>query len=267
MSHLNPEALARLVDEQPTHAEAAHLASCETCRTDLDAMREDVHALAMLPDMVSAPDAWVALEARLLDEGLMRRRTPAFPASRYAQIAAAVVVFVAGTAAGRLTADPDPALLAQLEQATSQAAAAGSAPQLTAPTHFAQDAPAADVLPDAPQPEVRPAPVLPRQSPLTLASTGTLPQPGTMDEAAAMLRQMEEWYLAALTRYAELSTRSDANDPIARLAALQSIVMTTQAALSQTPSDPVINGAHLTAVAQRDAALRHVAATTGDRWH
>jgi hypothetical protein len=73
-------------------------------------------------------------------------------------------------------------------------------------------------------------------------------------------------YLAALTRYATRLERG-AGDPIARLAALQSIVMTTQAALNQSPTDPVINGYHLTALAQRDATLKQVAATSSDRWH
>jgi hypothetical protein len=91
--------------------------------------------------------------------------------------------------------------------------------------------------------------------------------PRTMEEAAAQLRQTEELYLTALTRYAELATQSEAGDPIARLAALQSIVMTTQAALNQAPTDPVINGYHLTALAQRDATLRQVAAATSDRWY
>jgi len=105
---------------------------------------------------------------------------------------------------------------------------------------------------------------------VTFAGSGETRQyatPRTMDEAAALLRQTEELYLGALTRYAELATQSDAGDPVARLAALQSIVMTTQAALSQTPSDPVINGYHLTALAQRDATLRQVAAATSDRWY
>jgi hypothetical protein len=79
-----------------------------------------------------------------------------------------------------------------------------------------------------------------------------------------VLRQAEELYLAALTRYAELAIQAESGDPVARLAALQSIVMTTQAALNQTPMDPVINGYHLTALAQRDATLRQVAAVTSD---
>jgi hypothetical protein len=43
--------------------------------------------------------------------------------------------------------------------------------------------------------------------------------------------------------------------------------MTTQAALNETPTDPVINGYHLTALAQRDATLRQVAAASSERWY
>jgi hypothetical protein len=274
MPHLNHEALARLVDEPATSHEAAHLAACETCRAELDTMREDVQALALLPDVTPAPDAWDALERRLVDEGLLRRRRYAFAAGHYARLAAAIVLFVAGTAAGRLTAGPGTGQYAVAPQPVPPAAAGAALP---APPATAFAAGGSDVSQSGQQPPSvmqqppsvvqQPQQQQPRQSPVSFAATGSVQQPRTLDEAAALLRQTEEWYLTALTRYAELTTQADVNDPIARLAALQSIVLTTQAALSQTPSDPVINGAHLTAVAQRDAALRQVASTTGERWH
>jgi hypothetical protein len=74
-------------------------------------------------------------------------------------------------------------------------------------------------------------------------------------------------YLEALTRYAELASQAESGDPVARLAALQSIILTTQAALNETPTDPVINGYHLTALAQRDATLRQVALASGEQWY
>jgi hypothetical protein len=104
MSHLTHETLARLVDEAPTAAEAAHLGACAECRVVLDAMQEDVHALSMLPDIEPAPDAWPALEQRLDAEGLIRRR-PLFSPARLSWAAAAVVVFMAGGVAGRMSAD------------------------------------------------------------------------------------------------------------------------------------------------------------------
>jgi hypothetical protein len=88
-----------------------------------------------------------------------------------------------------------------------------------------------------------------------------------MDEAAQLLRETEVRYLEALTAYAELALDAEAGDPVARLATLQSIILTTQAALNETPTDPVINGYHLTALAQRDATLRQVAAASSERWY
>ena len=67
------DADARLVEDEPDTTEAAHLSACAECRTQLDAMTEDVHALAMLPDMAVVPDQWEALERRLTDEGLIHR--------------------------------------------------------------------------------------------------------------------------------------------------------------------------------------------------
>ena len=88
----------------------------------------------------------------------------------------------------------------------------------------------------------------------------------TAEEAVARLRDAERDYLAALNRYSDLNGRPENTDPLARLAALESIVATTRAALGQAPADPVINGYHLTAVAQRDATLRQLAAS-GQTWY
>jgi hypothetical protein len=283
MSHLTLETIARLVDDEPAAAESAHLESCAVCRAELDAMRDDVHALSLLPDMAPAPDSWDALEQRLAEEGLVRHRRFAGIGSRQlGWAAAAMVVFMAGSLAGRVTA-PDGQQVAQ--------APAPPAPSATAPEHASGAQPRAEPAlrethpagPESVEPAPRGAPAyasagdepsleraaLPqprRGSPMTLASNPGAPAlPRNMDEAALLLRQTEELYLAALTRYAELATQAESGDPVSRLAALQSIVMTTQAALTQAPADPVINGYHLTALAQRDATLRQVAASTGDR--
>lgn len=277
MSHLSLETLARLVDEAPDATEAAHLEACAACRVELDAMREDVHALGMLPDMTPAPDGWAALERRLGAEGLIQTRRPAAAASswpRIMQMAAALVLFLAGSLAGRMTAAPAPSMTAF--DATSaptvtgaNRADAGDVRLDASPDtrHVAGpvDAPAAAprvAAVDRPQPN--------QPSSVRLASSGggfQASSPETIDEAAALLRETEAMYLTALTRYAEFATRSDVGDPVARLAALQSIVMTTQAALSQAPADPVINGVHLATLAQRDATLAQVAAATGERWY
>jgi hypothetical protein len=280
MSHIALEDLARLVDEAPGAHEAAHLGTCEECRLQLNALREDVQALSMLPDMAPPADSWAAIERRLTDEGLIRtrRRLRGVPWPGLVQMAAALVLFIAGSLAGRISAGPGGPMMADAAPAATAplptAGSNGAAPQgptTPAPVYVATGEPDTR-QPDAQQRDAaQPAPrTAPAPNPnVTLASSGfdLGGLPGTMDEAIIQLRQAEDLYLTALTRYAEMATQAEAGDPVARLAALQSIVMTTQAALNQTPTDPVINGYHLTALAQRDAALRQVAAVTGDRWY
>jgi hypothetical protein len=89
----------------------------------------------------------------------------------------------------------------------------------------------------------------------------------TADDAAQAVQTTEAAYLEALTRYAELSGSSDTIDPLSRLVALESIVLTTRAALEESPADPVINGYHLTALSQREAVLRQISNPTGDGWY
>jgi hypothetical protein len=132
MSHLTLEALARLVDEAPAGEEASHLAGCSRCQAELEAMREDRHALAMLPDLVPPPDAWPAIRRSLAREGLVRPR----PAKAVGlRVAAAVVLFAAGGAVGwtvRGTGDgavprATPGMATELPDAASLAATAGEA--------------------------------------------------------------------------------------------------------------------------------------------
>jgi hypothetical protein len=259
MSHLTIETMARLVDETPTAEQSVHLASCDVCRAELEALCNDVRVLSTLPDMTPAPDAWDALAQRLGAEGLMRAAQPTALRFRpLLQAAAAVVLFVAGLALGRGIGES--ATNVARNDTPAAPAAADAAPQRAPDVEVGPVVGQAPLL--QPQPVTNPA--------VTFAGSGDAQRyatPRTMDEAAALLRQTEDLYLGALTRYAELATQAAAGDPVARLAALQSIVMTTQAALSQTPTDPVINGYHLTALAQRDATLRQVAAATSDRWY
>ena len=244
MSHLSLETIARIVDEGASVEEKAHLDGCRICTAELEGMREDVQSLHMMPDISPAPEQWGALERRLTDEGLIRAR-PRFALSSFTplmQMAAAVVLFIGGSIAGRMTAP-----------VVTQFVADGSSPRVEDPQSTTDN---------AVQTSVETAAVT-----LTSNALRGNAQPRNADEAAQMLREMEELYLNALTRYAEFTSVPQTNDPVARLAALQSIVNTTEAALNAAPADPVINGYHLTALAQRDATLRQVAAATGERWY
>jgi hypothetical protein len=244
MSHLTLETLARLLDDAPDPTESGHLDICEQCRSELEALRADAAALHALPDPQPPIAAWVALEHRLKAEGLMRTTNWTGTILR---LAAVLVIFVLGSVVGGL-----------VMRQQKQRVYATVSPTVNTPVRAAQE----PVYPET----VYATP----QSAASLTATQPL-QPNTRpaanaEEAMTRLRDAERAYLAALNRYSDFNARSDNTDPLARLAALESIVATTRAALGQAPADPVINGYHLTAVAQRDATLRQLAAS-GQTWY
>jgi hypothetical protein len=240
MSHLSLETLGRLIDEPPTAAERRHLESCALCRAELDAFHDDLRGLGELPDLLPAPEnAWPALAARLRSEGLIGHHPAGRHRARHRQLqlAAALALFLLGGFAGfniRGEAARGTAGLASLTETT-----AGGPPP-----------PAASLGG-------------------SLAST-TRPIANPARDVSAATRALEEAetaYLAALARYAELSADAGTVDPITRLAALQNIVATTRDALATAPADPLINGYHLTALAQQDATIRQLVMASNDRWY
>ena len=88
-----------------------------------------------------------------------------------------------------------------------------------------------------------------------------------VDEAARLLEQTRSAYFAALNRYAELAEPVGTGDLMTRAAALEGILLTTGAALDQAPADPVINGYHLSALAQRESTLRQISFDPGEPWY
>lgn len=100
MPHLTLEALARLVDEAPTADELTHLGECRLCRQELEELREQTESLAALPKMTPPPDLWPALRRELREQGLVGATSRFSPAAPWIRAAAAVVLFVAGGAAG-----------------------------------------------------------------------------------------------------------------------------------------------------------------------
>jgi hypothetical protein len=243
MSHLTLETLARLVDEAPDPTENGHLDICDECRMELEALRADAAALRGLPDPEPPIAAWVALEQRLDREGLLRKTRWQQHALR---IAAVLVVFVLGSIVGGMFMRPNiaPVATTQQQQPLTMPAAAVSQ----------------QVMNDTPR-----SPAVMAAAPLTGPRVAIRPA-ATAEEALARLREAESAYLSALNRVSDFNGRADTTDPVARLAALESIVATTRAALGQAPADPVINGYHLTAVAQRDATLRQLS-SSGQNWY
>ena len=245
MSHLTLETLARLVDDAPDPTEAGHLDICPQCRDELEALRADAAALHALPDPDPSIAQWIRLEQRLEREGLMRRSRRWQPA--LLRLAAALAIFVLGAVSATLALRPRERQLMTANDAPLRTVTAQPETIYVPAATLAENA--------LPAPERAP----------TTASIGAVAA-RTTEEAMARLRSVESDYMAALTRYSELSGRLADGDPLARLAALESIVATTRAALGRAPADPVINGYHLTAVAQRDALLRQVSAS-GSTWY
>ena len=251
MSHLSLETIARLVDEQPSMLDNAHLESCAACREELAAMRDDVAALGQLPAIEPSPASWEQIEARLAAEGLLSTKV-ARPRSYMMLARAAVVggVFVGGALLGRAMAEDAP-----LQQQVAQTPAV----QQPLQTQNATSEPGPTTVAESTPPNTR------DESPVKLASTGNR-TPATGDDAELReLREAEDEYFSALKRVAQ-KKGTETNDPTTRLATLEGIVLTTRAALAQSPTDPVINGYYLTALAQRDAMLKQIRATSATAW-
>ncbi|MFP4623876.1 MAG: hypothetical protein ACLFRX_06830 [Gemmatimonadota bacterium] len=217
MQHLTLEALARLVDEAPDAHEGSHLAACEACRGELEALRRQTEALGTLPKILPAPDAWPEVSRRLRREGVVARaatragRLRAGPA--LTRVAASLVLFLAGGAGGYLL--------------RGEAASAGP--------------PAIEVAAAAESPSLEAAAAESSTLEAAAAESPTL---------EAEVERTEEAFFAALDRYMR-TTGATPPDPAARLAVLDNIVLTTAEALAHSPTDPVINSFHVTAVAQQ----------------
>lgn len=238
MSHLTLETLARLIDDAPDPTETGHLDICEQCRTELEALRADASALRRLPDPEPSIAAWISLEQQLKREGLIRRSPWVQNVMR---LAAVLVIFILGTVVGVRLRAP---VIQQV---------ATSSPNITTPVQTV-----------AQTPSHIDTPVTMVNTPVTTVAQ----RPATnAQEAALRLQDAEKAYVTALSQYTSFNNRQDSGDPVARLAALESIVATTRAALAQSPADPVINGYHLTAVAQRDATIRQINATKQQNWY
>lgn len=131
MERLNLEQLARLVDERPTPDERAVLEGDPALRRELKELRSQTEALGNLPAVLPPPGGWHDLEKKLQAEGLIfGGRDTGRPWRKWLQAAAALVIFVGGTAfgwvtgsapAGQASADvgTEPASFASLDEATA----------------------------------------------------------------------------------------------------------------------------------------------------
>jgi hypothetical protein len=281
MWHLNPEDLARLVDEAPEPAEAAHLRECLVCRRELSEMRDQTQALASLAGDGPAPGAWDDLEGRLRAEGLIRgvAVTPLRPRwirTHGLRAAASLALFLLGGTAGAalwnartsrqmaaVATAPAPAPAAAETRIGTPAESSfaglmgGTTPQ-EAPrssVRLASTAPAAVDTPSA----MRPRTPAPRPAPVRVT-------PRQAEDAARQLLQAQAAYVGALQRYAAIADPNSGNPPETRLAALDRLVTLTAEALEHAPGDPVINGYHLAATAERGRLRRELEQDAQTAW-
>lgn len=270
MQHLNDEALARLVDEAPGPHEAEHLRGCLVCRRGLAEMRTQTEALAALADPQPPAGAWAALEARLLEEKLVGAPAPAAawwhrPPLR---AAAALALFLAGGAAGAALWSgraADERVAAAVDARTQRPASPlASVPEVTYVTEeIAEPAPsssgsafAVNRGPDAETVVPAPTRIVPRSA----------RRAGEAEDAARELAEAQAAFVAALRQLAAAAHPQSGNDAPTRLAALDRLVALTADALARVPGDPVINGYHLAAVAERDALRRQVEQDQATEW-
>ena len=105
MERMNLERLARLVDERPTPKEQKILDGDPRLRRELEAMKGQSWSLRNLPALLPPQGGWHQLERALSTAGLIHGQSRAAVWRKWLQVAAALVLFIGGTAAGWFTAE------------------------------------------------------------------------------------------------------------------------------------------------------------------
>lgn len=100
------------------------------------------------------------------------------------------------------------------------------------------------------------------------APTATTVAPTAPDLALMRVRIAELMYTSALLDYAAITSPLPPKDAAARLATLETIVLTTRTALERAPADPLINSYHLAALAERATLLGQLRRTSeSEQWY
>jgi hypothetical protein len=228
--HLAAERLAALADDELTTGEAGHICACGACAGELNAQR---HLRTLAQHEASRVDIpltrWETLAPRLRAEGLIRETPRRVAGAVWLRRAAAVVVLVGGgVMAGRLSAYMG----------------TGSARGMTAKVAAANVAGVNVADP-------------------TLGELhDSVPIFRSPAEALAALTQAEQQYRHAAAYLVASSPSEPAGDQRetyrARLAALDEVAQTTQAALADAPHDPVLNQYYMSSVNAREETLRQL---------
>jgi hypothetical protein len=242
-SHPTPERLAALADETPTPAEDQHLAGCTVCAAEVGSYRSLLALTRSERDRLSEPlTNWESLRAALAEETPLgaspARQRPASAGVRLrpwaVRSAAALVLISSGVALGRFSA--------RRASGTTEMPAALSVMtnDIKAPLTRDNDASIAQF-------------------------TSSSPKFASADEALAAVLNAETAYRHAVA-YLMVSDSADKgvgipNDYATRLAALDEVARTAQAALIAAPHDAVLRRVYANSVDAREATLRELGRT------
>jgi hypothetical protein len=241
-SHLAPERLAALADESPTPADQQHLDGCPGCAAEVASYRMLLSLTHAERDRLSEPlTNWESLRAALAEEMPLRAspgRLGVTPGTRMrswaVRSAAAIILVSAGVALGRFSA-PSPAAQAETNAEGSLAANGTKASET-------------------------------RQSGANMIQVSSSSQKfESADDALAAVLSAETQYRHAVA-YLMVSDSADKgvgipNDYATRLAALDEVARTAQAALAAAPHDVVLRRVYDNSVVAREATLRELGRT------
>jgi hypothetical protein len=221
MLHLSTDRLAALADEQPTSAEAAHLATCEACARERDAYLTLVAMAQAERSALGLPlTRWDSIAASLDTAASTPVRRVARISTRWPlQAAAGLLLMAGGAMLGRASVGANP-----IPVGVASVAATTNAPQK------------ASVAGDSVFRSIDEARAAQRRS-----------------------EQLYQQAVAYLARFD--SSAVDDGSPVAyksRLAALDRVISATSEAMREAPHDPVINGYYLTTLGQREATIRQL---------
>jgi hypothetical protein len=246
MSHLPSERLAELADGEPTVAEAEHLAACASCATERGAHKRLLTLALDERDRIAPPlTDWTTLSARLRDEGIIS-----------STITAPVTVEATVVAMPR----PRPhrrAWLAGLRVAAGLVIAVGfgALGRMSAGASIVPSAP--EVLAVFDRMAGHPRPGGPAKDPADLTAPFN-----DVTEALAALQTAQRSYDRAVTFIAAHDTTAPSPEAgevfRTRLAALDEMAETSRMALTEAPTDPVLNQYYLSTLGAREVTLRQL---------
>jgi hypothetical protein len=218
MQHLSSERLAAFADDEPTAAEAMHLASCAECARERRIHQDIFASVRRAAERADAPlTNWSSLSASLTDEGLLVQpaaagRGPVGSIGRVGALAASLLILAGAAAAGRMSAGAPP--IPGIGQAVGAVAEIDSAP-----SEFTSAAEALNVF---------------------------LRAQHDLERSAAFLETSER------------SSGARSSAMWARLAALEEMRSSSIAGLREAPTDPVLNNIYLSTLNAYQSTMREL---------